>query len=199
MMKRFLSGVVLAAACASAHAQITAGTEVVCVGAVATLRINALIGSDARKPGMLWIGIAAPDRSAGMYLDLSGNWQSYTGGLIPPAGRYDAGLPVLINADIPLPGKPHSTAAFADWDIGLGEGVYTDQAKQLVAQRRAQLDGVKPKRVASGTWDPMLDDDNQYIWSLVASDMLSNQKYRRLASIQNLDCGMSGFFGGGGH
>lgn len=194
-MKRFFLGASLAVACLAAHAQSAA---VVCMGNVATLQINYGTGSDANTPGLFWLGLVAPDGSAADYLDMSGNWQPYQSGLIPPTGRYDAGLPPIVQATVALPGQPTNTFAMQGWIVGIGQGVLAQESQQQVAQRRASLDSVKPQLVAKGTWNPMFDDDNQFKWALAQGDMISNKKYVQALSIPPIDCTPE-TGGGGGH
>ena len=193
-MKRFLFGVLLGVACVTAQAQTA---SIVCLGNVATLRISYATGSDANVPGLFWLGLVAPDGSAADYLDLSGNWQPYQSGLIPPTGRYDAGLPPIVQATVALPGRPTNTYGMQGWIVGVGKGVLAPESLQQVAQRRASLDSVKPQLVAKGTWNPAFDDDNQFKWSLAQGDMISNKKYVQALSIPPLDC-MPDYGGGGG-
>lgn len=193
-MKRFFFGATLAAATLCCHAQTAA---VVCMGNVATLQISYSMGADANQPGLFWLGMAAPDGSGADYLDMTGNWQPYQSGLIPPTGRYDAGLPPVIQATVALPGRPTNTAALQGWIIGVGKGVLTPQSQQEVAQRRAALNSAKPTLVAEGTWNPAFDDDNQFKWSLAQGDMISNKKYLQALSVPLIDCTAETGNGGG--
>ncbi|CAG9236970.1 conserved exported hypothetical protein [Paraburkholderia tropica] len=194
-MKPLFLGAALAVACVVAHAQSAA---VVCMGNVATLQINYSTGSDANSPGLFWLGLVAPDGSGADYLDTSGAWQPYQSGLIPPTGRYDTGLPPIVQATVALPGKPTNTYAMQGWIVGIGQGVLTQESQQQVDQRRAALDSVKPQLVAKGTWNPMLDDDDQFRWALAQGDMITNKKYVQALSIPAIDCMPSDTGNGGG-
>ncbi|MDN4571996.1 hypothetical protein DBB29_00675 [Pandoraea cepalis] len=162
--------------------------QIVCVNQVATLRVGYPAGGDSGKPGAFWMGIAAPDYSAGWSVNLSGNWQQYQGGLVVPAGRFDNGVPPSIQVNVALPGAPTNTYAYQGWIVGAGTGILTQNALTLIANRRNVLEQVKAGRIAAGTWSQMYESDDTYRLALAQSDMTANKKYAQLLTIPPIDC-----------
>lgn len=150
------------------------------------------------QPGLVWVGMHNPAKTAAYLLDLQGNWQAYNGGLLPPAGRYDGGLPTTMTLDVTLPAGSTlgSSDAFVGWQVYEGYGVYTPKSRQMVAERRSALNEIKPTRVAAGKWNAEYDSDDRFIWSLVQKDMTDNSKYVNVMTIPYVNCYASS---GGNH
>jgi hypothetical protein len=154
---------------------------------------------EAGLPGLIWVGMHNPAKTAAYLLDLQGGWDAYNGGLLSPAGRYDNGLPGTLVIDVALPpgSTPGTTDAYVGWQIYEGHGVLTQKSIQQVAQRRQALDAIKPSRVAAGTWPASYDSDDQIKWSLVQKDMTDNGKYVLAMTVPAINC--APMDGGGNH
>ncbi|MFX1767967.1 hypothetical protein PWP93_36470 [Paraburkholderia sp. A1RI-2L] len=181
--------------CASAMSLAVVGTanaaaQLVCMGDGSIHLRDTVIISEPGQPGLVWVGMHNPDKTAAYLLNLQGGWDAYNGGLYSPAGRYDNGLPATMNLDVPLPPGASfgSTDAFVGWQVYEGHGVYTPLAQSQVALRRATLNALKPSRVAAGTWNPAYDSDDEIKWTLVQKDMTDNSKYADVLSIPYVNC-----------
>ncbi len=193
-MKKMILGVLLVAATAAAqaggYAWVSCGGAaegVYNTGDSPVLNISYGPGGDAGKPGLFWLGVLSADQKSGAVMTPSG-WATYQGGLYPFQARYDGGLPGSITFSLPFPSNDGTTGSYVGYSIYAGHGAYTSAAMQTVATRRAGLDGMKPKRVALGTWKAEYDNDDQFIWSLIQKDMVDNSKYGALVSIPYIDC-----------
>ncbi|WP_157896873.1 hypothetical protein [Acidovorax carolinensis] len=175
----------------SANAQVSA--EVVCDGGKTTpiLKISYGTGKDARTPGLFWIGILSEDQTKGSFLTTRG-WEDYQGGLYPYQARFDGGLAPVINLSTALPGSYTSTVAWVGYRVYVGHGVYSQENRQRVANRRAVLDASKERLVAKGGWRPEYETDEYYIWTLVQRDMMNNKKYGPIFTIPFIDCDIQG-------
>jgi hypothetical protein len=151
------------------------------------LQVNYSTGADAGTPGLFWFGILSPDQKRGAVLTPQG-WQTYTGGLYPFQARYDAGFTPTIAFAVPFPDGSTNTGAYVGYSVYAGDGVYTTDMRQKVADRRASLNAVKPDMVAKGRWRPEFDSDDTYVWSLIQRDMTDNSKYGSIGSIPFVDC-----------
>ncbi|MCW3587400.1 hypothetical protein [Burkholderia cenocepacia] len=147
-----------------------------------------VVVNEAGQPGLIWVGMHNPGKTAAYLLDQHGQWQKYDGGLLPPAGRFDGGLPATMDVDVQLPEPGPSTNWFVGWEIYEGYGVYTKASQDKVATRRAILNEVKPSRVAEGKWSPEYDSDDRFKWALVQKDMTDNGKYVQVVTIPLIDC-----------
>jgi hypothetical protein len=169
------------------------------------INISYSTGSDAGTPGLFWLGVLSPDQTVGAVMTLNQGWQPYQGGLYPPEARYDNGLPGTITITIPFPapmqnnngfgnafggmqGTTLDTSAYVGYSVYVGHGAYTSAGQALVADRRAMLISVKPQRVAAGTWQAAYDSDDQFIWSIVQKDMVTNSKYYSIITVPFVDC-----------
>lgn len=195
MMRTMLALVVGAhagLACATAQVEMVCGDGSPLMrysssGATPTLRVTYSTAGDAGKPGLFWLGVLSADQQIGAALTPQG-WQAYQGGLYPYQSRHDAGLRHTITLNVPMPGTSLTTAEYVGYGLYLGHGVYTQQAQQQVASRRAALNRVKPDMVAKGRWRPDFDTDDTFIWTLIQKDMTDNGKYGRVYTIPYLDC-----------
>lgn len=185
-----LRGVLCAFAASMALAGTADAAQLVCMGDGSVHFRDTVAISEPGQPGLVWVGMHNPQKTAAYLLNLQGGWDAYKGGLLSPAGRYDGGLPAAMIVDVPLPpGSSFGTNdAYVGWQIYEGHGVYTAQAQKIVAQRRATLNEIKPSRVAAGTWNPIYDSDEQIQWSLVQKDMTDNGKYVAVLSVPLVNC-----------
>ena len=183
-----------ASAIAGGSATITCGNAPPGVynnGQVPQLTINYTPGVDAGAPGLFWLGVLSPDQNSGAVMTQQG-WATYQGGLYPFQARYDNGLPGTVTLTIPFPVDPQSgtlsTAGFVGFSVYAGHGVYTQQAQQLVANRRAMLNSVRAQRIAAGTWQADYDTDDRFIWSVIQKNMVENNKFGALITVPFIDC-----------
>lgn len=151
-----------------------------------TFRVTYSPGADVGKPGLFWFGVLSPDLQKGAALTMQG-WATYEGGLYPPQSRYDGGLR-QITLTVQLPTRALTTADYVGYGVYLGHGVYTQDARNKVANRRNTLDRLKTDLQAKGRWIAAYDTDDQFIWSLIQKDMTDNQKYGQYFTIPFLDC-----------
>jgi|ThiBio_inoc_biof_1041523.scaffolds.fasta_scaffold00229_32 hypothetical protein len=210
-MRKLFLGVTLAAAAAAAHAGIVAQATVTCggnpagyynSGGVPTLNVTYSPAADAGNPGLFWFGLLTPDQQFANALDITGNWVQYLGGLYPPHKRFDAGLPGTITVSVPFPADqygsaPTNTSQFVGYTIYAGHGIYTQQAAQMVNDRRTYLNSVKAERQAKGTWKAAYEDDTQFMWSLVQKDMTDKTKWGAVITVPYIDCAPQDSGGGG--
>lgn len=191
-MRSLLLGVVFAAAAAAAQAQSNA-TLSCSEYNTPVITVTYTPGVDAGNPGLFWFGVLTADQQFAEALDITNSWVQYLGGLYPPNQRFDNGLPGTISFSIPFPADSYgnavtNTSAFVGYTIYAGHGVYTADAQQKVAYRRAALNEIKPQRVAEGKWSASYDDDSNYQWSLIQKNMVDNNKFLPLLQIPFLDC-----------
>lgn len=152
-----------------------------------TLRVTYTTGADAGQPGLLWFGVLSADQQSGAVLTPNG-WQTYQGGLYPFHSRHDGGLRPSTTLNVPLPGNALTTAEYVGFGVYMGHGIYTVNAQQQVASRRATLNRVKPDMVAKGRWRAEFDTDETFIWTLIQKDMTDNGKYGQAYTIPYIDC-----------
>jgi hypothetical protein len=194
-LKRFWSVLAVSAA-TCAHVQ---AAQFVCSNDGTVHFKDAVVVNEPGQPGLVWVGMHNPAKTAAYLLNMQGGWDTYNGGLLSPAGRYDNGLPATLSIDVALPlgSSPGTTDAYVGWQIYEGHGVLTSASMQQVAQRRQALDAIKPSRVAAGTWPASYDSDDQLKWSLVQKDMTDNSKYVLATSVPPINCAPAD--GGGNH
>ena len=204
-MNKLLVSVLLASACLAVQAgvvgSVTCGNAPVGVynnGQLPVVNVLYSTGSDAGLPGLFALGVMLPDKTNGSVLTKNG-WELYKGGLYPFLYRYDNGLPASIPVSVPFPDGLLTTAAYVGYDVGVGHGAYTADARLKVADRRQALNSAKELLVAKGRWSSVYDDDLQYIWSLVQKDAVDNQKYLKALTVPLIDCTLPEFSWGGGH
>ena len=150
---------------------------------------------DQKMPALFWLGVLSPNQKNGAVLTDKG-WMNYEGGLYPflykwGAGLYgttDQGLPPSISLTIPIPGGAMTTGGFVGFTVYAGHGVYTKAAQEMVANRRAMLNEMKPARVAAGTWRTEYESDDLMIWSLAQKDGIDNQKGGAMITVPFIDC-----------
>ena len=142
---------------------------------------------DAGTPGIFWIGVLSPDKKTGAALTQSG-WVAYQTGMYPYYQAYRGGLPGSISVSIPMPDGSLTTGSYVDYGVYVGHGAYTAQDQSKVAERRKLLAELKPKRLAAGTWSPIYDDDDRYIYSLVQKNMLDYVKHGLALTVPNMNC-----------
>lgn len=175
----------------SANAQSSA--SIVCSSdsrswkSVPVLKVSYNTGADANKPGLFWFGIISEDQTTGAVLTSQG-WQDYQGGLYPFHSRYDNGLTPVINLSIPIPNSATNTSSLVGYIVYAGHGVYLQDSRQKVIERRSVLDSVKADLVAKGRWQVQYETDENYIISLVQRDMVNNKKYGPALTIPYVDC-----------
>lgn len=194
MRNKFIGILVSFSVASIAHAEFWIGdapapsTKLVC-GMDGTVHFKDTVQvNEPGQPGLVWVGMHNPDKTAAYLLTLQGSWVQYDGGLLQPAGRYDGGLPAAFNVDVALPRPFASTGDFVGWQIYEGHGVYTKDAQDKVATRRSILNEVKPSRVAAGTWNAEYDSDDRVKWALVQKDMTDNGKYIKVLTIPYFSC-----------
>lgn len=185
-MQKLILGVALAVAALAAQAGPQA--SITCQGTTPTLEITYSTGGDAGNPGLFWLGVIDPAQQQTAYLDQTNSWQSYQGGLYPPQGVYQGGLPGFVAVRASMPGTDMTTAAYVGWTIHAAHGVLSSQAQALVANRRIALDKVKPQRVAAGNWNSDYDQDDRFKLSLVQKDMTDNNKHVAVLIVPMIDC-----------
>lgn len=154
---------------------------------VPVLLVSYSTGADANKPGLFWFGVISENQTTGSVLTTQG-WQDYHGGLYPFHSRYDNGLASVINFSIPLPSGATNTASLAGYSVYAGHGIYSQESRQKVINRRSVLDSAKANLVAKGRWLPQYETDENYIWSLTQRDMVNNKKYGPYLTIPYIDC-----------
>ncbi|WP_207002665.1 hypothetical protein [Trinickia mobilis] len=152
---------------------------------------------EAGQPGLVFVGMYNPAKTQADYLAQSGAWGTYQGGLYPPYGRYDAGLPGSVQVLVPLPGNDGTTNAVLGWTMYVGYGVLTPDAQAQVQARRSALNSMRAQRIAAGTWNAAYDSDDQFKWSLVQKDLTDNGKYHLSLVIPPLNCNPPDTGGGG--
>jgi hypothetical protein len=153
--------------------------------------------SDVGMPGLFWLGILSPSETVGAVYNINHQWDSYNGGLYPPANRYDAGVPSTITLTIPFPADTgYTTEAYQGYSIYVGHGVLTSNAVEMVSLRRNYLNSVRDQRIAAGTWRTEYDSDTQFQWSLIQKNMVDNNKYNSIYRIPFIDCTPPNYYGG---
>jgi hypothetical protein len=148
-------------------------------------------GSDAGVPGLLFLGVLAPDKSIGAAMTESG-WVQYEGGLYPFMTRFDTAFPATTKRSLPFPAGSSSTQQYVGYGVYIGHGVLSPAAQAMVMARRAGLTEAKPSMIAAGTWTKEYESDDRFKWSLVQKDMTDNNKFALALVIPFLDCGYSG-------
>ncbi len=190
MKKKLLAALLGAVISAGASAQVASATFG-CTGTIPSVQVN-FAPPDVGKPGLVWVGVVKPDQTDAYYLDTNRVWGQYQGGLYPPAGIYQSGIPGSFSVNVTLPAVggqiQTNTSTVTGWYLVVASGAYTPKAAELVASRRKALDSVKAERMAAGKWNPEHDKDERYQWSLVQKDMTDGGKYVQVATIPLRDC-----------
>lgn len=175
----------------STLAQAVGGAQVVCIGEKPQISLNYSTGQESGAAGLFWVGVVSPDQKLGAFLTPKG-WVPYEGGLYPIQARYDGGLPLSISLNIPLPDSSASTNQWAGYTLYAGHGIYDQDMRQMVIDRRSALQTVKPDMVAKGRWRPEFDSDDHFILTLVQMNMTRNKKYGPVLTIPSVNCSSGG-------
>lgn len=155
-----------------------------CSGSKVILNLQYIVSGDVGKPGVTYVSIVEPNEKAAVFANHTGGWTQYLGGMYPPNGAYDGGLPAIRTISIDLSGIP-----FVDRSLYVGHGALGQEELSMVRDRRIALDAIKPDLVAQGKWKKEYhENDDMMKLSLAEKNMRDKNKYFKLMILPSKDC-----------